>query len=42
MSINWKELGWWLMAAVCILHVYGSAYRIINDHHSERPAIAQQ
>ena len=45
MSINLKEIGWWLMALVCVLHVYGSAYHIVNhtnDHRNVRPAITQQ
>jgi hypothetical protein len=41
MSINWKEIGWWLMAVVCIAHVYGSAYNIVT-YHNARPAITQQ
>ena len=44
MSINLKDIGWWLMAVVCVLHVYGSAYRIVNhiNGHNDRPAITQQ
>ena len=41
MSINWKEIGWWLMAVVCIAHVYGSAYHIVTRDNA-RPAITQQ
>jgi hypothetical protein len=44
MSINLKEIGWWLVAAVCVFHVYGSAYLIVNhdNGHNSRPAIIQQ
>ena len=45
MSINLKEIGWWFMALVCVLHVYGSAYHIVNHtngHGNEHPAITQQ
>lgn len=44
MTINWKEIGWWLVAVVCIAQVYGSAYYIVNhpNDYNNRPAIAQQ
>lgn len=42
--IKWKELGWWVMAMVCIVHVFATANRIINHTNTifERPAITQQ
>jgi hypothetical protein len=45
MSITMKEIGWWLMAAVCVVHVYASAWHVVNHtngHRNERPAITQQ
>ena len=44
MSINWKEIGWWLMAIVCAIHLFAAGNRIINHHNTvnERPSIAQQ
>ena len=44
MSINLKELSWWIMAVVVVVHVFGSANHIINHYNtvSERPAITQQ
>jgi hypothetical protein len=44
MSINWKEFGWWILAVVVVVHVFGSANHIINHTNTfgERPAITQQ
>jgi hypothetical protein len=45
MSINLKEIGWWFIAAVCVVQVYVSAWQIVNHtngHRNERPAITQQ
>jgi Ni,Fe-hydrogenase I cytochrome b subunit len=44
MSINWREIGWWVMAVVLIVHVFAAGNRIINHANtvSERPAITQQ
>ena len=30
MSINWKDISWWIVAAVSIAHVFGSAHHIIS------------
>jgi len=44
MSINWKEIGWWVMAMVCVVHVFAAGNRIINHANtvSAPPAITQQ
>lgn len=44
MSINWKEIGWWVMAMVCVVHVFAAGNRIINHINTvnARPAITQQ
>ncbi len=30
MSINWREIGWWVVAVVAIAHVFSSAHQIIS------------
>jgi hypothetical protein len=30
MSINWREISWWIVAAASVLHVYAGAHHIIS------------
>jgi hypothetical protein len=30
MSINWKDISWWIVAVVSIAHLFGSAHHIIS------------